>query len=65
MALWHRQPHAPIMVHSDQDCQFSGHEWQTVLRDHNRVSRNPWWKAYFVAGRGLITNLLYTNFVGF
>jgi len=53
------------MVHSDQDCQFSGHEWQTVLRDHNRVSRNPWWKAYFVAGRGLITNLSYTNFVGF
>lgn len=26
------------MVHSDQSCQFTGHEWQTFLRDHNLVS---------------------------
>ena len=38
MALWRRQPHAPVMVHSDQGCQFTGHEWQTFLRDHNLVS---------------------------
>ena len=34
MALWRRQPHAPVMVHSDQGCQ----EWQTFLREHNLVS---------------------------
>ena len=39
MALWRRQPRAPVMVHSDQGCQFTGHEWQTFLRDHNLVSR--------------------------
>ncbi len=38
MALWRRQPRAPVMVHSDQGCQFIGHEWQTFLRDHNLVS---------------------------
>ena len=38
MALWRRQPHAPVMVHSDQGCQFTGHEWQAFLRDHNLVS---------------------------
>ena len=38
MALWRRQPHAPVMVHSDQGCQFTGHEWQTFLREHNLVS---------------------------
>ena len=38
MALWRRQPRAPVIVHSDQGCQFTGHEWQTFLRDHNLVS---------------------------
>lgn len=38
MALWRPQPHAPVMAHSDQGCQFIGHEWQTFLRDHNLVS---------------------------
>lgn len=33
-----RQPHAPVMVHSDQGCQFTGHEWQVFLRDHSLVS---------------------------
>ena len=32
------QPRAPVIVHSDQGCQFTGHEWQTFLRDHNLVS---------------------------
>ena len=38
MALWRRQPRAPVMVHFYQCCQFIGHEWQTFLRDHNLVS---------------------------
>jgi putative transposase len=38
MALWRRQPQSPVIVHSDQGCQFTGHEWQTFLRDHNLVS---------------------------
>ncbi|QPF72619.1 IS3 family transposase [Roseateles sp. DAIF2] len=38
MALWRRQPRQAVTVHSDQGCQFTGHEWQTFLRDHNLVS---------------------------
>jgi putative transposase len=26
------------MVHSNQGCQLTGHEWQTFPRDHNLVS---------------------------
>jgi putative transposase len=35
MALWRRRPMQQVLVHSDQGCQFTGHEWQTFLRDHN------------------------------
>lgn len=38
MALWRRRPQHPVTVHSDQGCQFTGHEWQRFLRDHNLVS---------------------------
>lgn len=38
MALWRRQLHAPVMVHSNPGCQFTGHEWQTFLRDDKLVS---------------------------
>ena len=38
MALWRRRPEDPVTVHSDQGCQFTGHEWQTFLREHNLVS---------------------------
>jgi putative transposase len=38
MAIWRRRPKQPVLVHSDQGCQFTGHEWQTFLRDHNLVS---------------------------
>ncbi len=38
MALWRRQPKESVLVHSDQGCQFTGHDWQTFLRDHNLVS---------------------------
>lgn len=37
MALWRRKPKEPVMVHSDQDWQFTGHEWQTFLRDQKLV----------------------------
>lgn len=38
MALWRRQPREPVTVHSDQGCQFTGHEWQAFLREHNLIS---------------------------
>lgn len=38
MALWRRQPQAPVVVYSNQGCQFTCHEWQTFLRDHNLIS---------------------------
>ncbi len=38
MALWRRQPRDTVLVHSDQGCQFTGHDWQGFLRDHNLVS---------------------------
>ena len=38
MALWRRQPNQPVLVHSDQGCQFTGQDWQVFLRDHNLVS---------------------------
>ena len=45
MALWRRQPRAPVMVHPDQGCQFTGHEWQTLLCDHNLGQQHePTWQ---------------------
>jgi putative transposase len=38
MALWRRQPQHPVTVHSDQGCQFTGHEWHRFLREHKLVS---------------------------
>jgi len=38
MALWRRQPTGSVTVHSDQGSQFTGHDWQDFLRDHNLVS---------------------------
>jgi putative transposase len=35
MALWRRQPREAVTVHSDQGSQFTGHDWQDFLRDHN------------------------------
>lgn len=34
MALWRRRPKQQVLVHSDQGCQFTGHDWQAFLRDH-------------------------------
>lgn len=38
MALWRRQPQTSVTLHSDQGCQFTSHEWQDFLREHNLVS---------------------------
>ena len=38
MALWRRRPKEPVTVHSDQGSQFTSHDWQDFLRDHNLVS---------------------------
>lgn len=38
MALWRRQPKESVLVHSDQRCQFTSHDWQTFFRDHDLVS---------------------------
>ena len=38
MALWRRQPKQSVTVHSEQGSQFTGHDWQDFLRDHNLVS---------------------------
>lgn len=38
MVLWRRRQQTAVTVHSDQGCQFTGHEWQTFLRDRNLVS---------------------------
>lgn len=38
MALWRRQPKVTVTVHSDQGSQFTSHDWQGFLRDHNLVS---------------------------
>ena len=35
MALWRRRPTAHVLVHSDQGCQFTRHEWQKFVREHN------------------------------
>ena len=37
-ALWRRRPKAAVTVHSDQGSQFTSHDWQDFLRDHNLVS---------------------------
>jgi len=38
MALWRRQPKDPVLLHSDQGCQFTSHDWQDFLRANNFVA---------------------------
>jgi putative transposase len=35
MAVWRRRPSGMVVVHSDQGCQFTSHEWQRFLSSHN------------------------------
>jgi putative transposase len=35
MALWHRHPRGPVVIHSDQGSQYGSDDWQRFCRDHN------------------------------
>ena len=35
MAVWRRKPKTTVTIHSDQGSQFTSHEWQAFLRQHN------------------------------
>jgi len=35
MAVWRRKPTSKVIVHSDQGSQFTSHEWQSFLKQHN------------------------------
>jgi putative transposase len=35
MAVWRRKPKNTVTLHSDQGSQFTSHEWQTFLDQHN------------------------------
>jgi putative transposase len=35
MAVWRRKPKQRVIIHSDQGSQFTGHEWQKFLKEHN------------------------------
>lgn len=34
MAVWRRKPTDPVMVHSDQDSQFTSKDWREFLTEH-------------------------------
>ncbi|MGF6477645.1 putative transposase [Pantoea dispersa] len=34
MAVWRRNPHGKVLVHSDQGSQYTSHEWQLLLKSH-------------------------------
>ena len=38
MAVWRRNPSVPVIVHSDQGCQYSSHDWQAFLKAHSLVA---------------------------
>jgi putative transposase len=38
MAVWHRKPAQPVVVHSDQGSQFTSHDWQACLQHHNLLA---------------------------
>jgi putative transposase len=38
MAVWRRQPTAPVIVHSDQGTQYSSYDWQAFLKSNNLVA---------------------------
>ena len=37
MALWQRQDHEPVILHSDRGCQFTSDEYQRFLKGHNLI----------------------------
>ena len=34
MAIWHRQPKTPVLVHSDQGARYTSRDWLDFLREH-------------------------------
>lgn len=34
MAVWQRNPHKQVLVHSYQGCHYTIHEWQAFLKTH-------------------------------
>lgn len=34
MAVWRRNPHKQVLVHSDQGSQYTSYEWQSFLKSH-------------------------------
>jgi putative transposase len=38
MAVWRRKPANEVLVHSDQGCQYTSHDWQDFLAEHGLVS---------------------------
>ena len=37
MALWQREEHTPVTVHSDRGCQFTSDEHQRFLKGHRLI----------------------------
>ncbi len=37
MAVWRRQPKSEVLVHSDQGSQYTGYDWQDILKDNHLV----------------------------
>ena len=37
MAVWRRKPKPGLLVHSDQGSQYTGHEWQKFIKDHELI----------------------------
>lgn len=38
MAVWRRRPQQTVTVHSDQGSQYTSHDWQAFLQQHNLVA---------------------------
>ncbi|EIT71957.1 integrase catalytic region [Hydrocarboniphaga effusa AP103] len=36
-AVWKRKPSPGVLVHSDQECQFTSDDWQSFLKAHRMV----------------------------
>ncbi|MEP2595778.1 MAG: IS3 family transposase [Kangiellaceae bacterium] len=37
MACWRRKPKGEVIVHSDQGCQYTSYDWQSMLKTNNLV----------------------------
>jgi len=34
MAIWRRQPNTQVLIHSDQDAQYTSRDWLDFLKEH-------------------------------